>query len=201
MLKRAFDCVAASLGIALLSPLFLLAAAAIKLESPGPVFFTQERIGRRFRPFRILKFRTMVHRAEELGGQITRQNDPRVTRIGSILRATKVDELPELINVLKGEMSVVGPRPEVGRYVERFPQEYSEILEVRPGLTDLASLKYIDEAALLESTQDWHEIYTNVILPDKLRLGREYVAKSSFVLDLALIVRTLVGIVRRVGCR
>lgn len=199
MLKRTFDCAAALLGIILLFPLLLLVAVAIKFDSPGPVFFMQERIGRRFRPFRILKFRTMLHGAEQMGSQITLRQDPRVTRVGSILRATKVDELPQLINILKGDMSVVGPRPEVGRYVEALREEYAEVLEVRPGLTDLASLKYVDEEAMLKPTENWNEHYTNVILPDKIRLAKEYVAQASFALDLTLIVRTLVGIVRNVG--
>jgi lipopolysaccharide/colanic/teichoic acid biosynthesis glycosyltransferase len=141
-MKRTFDIVAAALGVVILSPLLLMAAVLVKLSSPGPVFFQQERIGKGFRPFLIYKFRTMRPDAPATGMLITVGNDPRVTRIGRLLRKTKIDELPQLINVLKGDMSLVGPRPEVPKYVELFRADYDEILRVRPGITDLASLKY-----------------------------------------------------------
>jgi lipopolysaccharide/colanic/teichoic acid biosynthesis glycosyltransferase len=139
MSKRALDIVAASVGLVLLSPLLLLVSLVIKLDSPGPVFFRQERIGRWFRPFLIYKFRTMVQEAPQLGGPITFGADPRITRVGRMLRKTKIDEFPQLINVLKGEMSLVGPRPEVRQYVEMFRSQYEEILRVPPGITDPAS--------------------------------------------------------------
>ena len=148
-MKRLLDIIVALLGLLLLFVPGLLAAVIIKMTSAGPVFFRQERVGRRFRPFRICKFRTMVQDAPRQGGQITCGDDRRITRIGRILRGTKIDELPQLINVLKGEMSLVGPRPEVPRYVEMFRADYAEILEVRPGITDLASIKYRDETAIL----------------------------------------------------
>ena len=136
--KRLFDLLIASLGTLCLSPLFIIVAILIKLDSPGPVLFRQERIGRGLRPFFIYKFRTMVQDAPQRGGEITCGDDPRITRIGRVLRQTKIDELPQLVNVLKGEMSVVGPRPEVRRYVDAYREDYQEILRVRPGITDIA---------------------------------------------------------------
>src|SRR5207247_2420110 len=149
MMKRAFDIVAATTALFILSPLLGLAALLIKLDSPGPVFFKQERIGRSFRPFWIYKFRTMMRDASTRGGLITVGEDRRITRVRRILRKTKIDEIPQLINILKGEMAIVGQRQEIRHYVELFRRDYEEILKVRPGLTDLASLKYRDEAALL----------------------------------------------------
>jgi lipopolysaccharide/colanic/teichoic acid biosynthesis glycosyltransferase len=143
-MKRLFDIVASAAGLILLSPVMLLTALLIKLDSRGPVFFKQQRVGKGFRPFLIYKFRTMVEDAPQRGSSITVGADPRITRIGRFLRKTKFDELPQLINVLKGDMSLVGPRPEVPRYVEMFRDDYEEILRVRPGITDTASLKYED---------------------------------------------------------
>lgn len=191
MIKRAFDAVAAALGLLLLSPFFLLAALAIKLTSRGPVFFRQERVGKDFRTFRIYKFRTMVVDAPRLGGQITAGNDPRITGIGRILRKTKLDELPQLINVLRGDMSLVGPRPEVPRYVELFRDDYRVVLKVRPGITDLASLKYRDESEILGRSANPDETYLREILPDKIALAKEYIENRSFWYDLGLILRTL----------
>jgi lipopolysaccharide/colanic/teichoic acid biosynthesis glycosyltransferase len=148
-MKRLFDIVVAFGALFCLSPLFLVVCFLIKLDSPGPIFFKQQRIGKRFRPFRILKFRTMVYNPSTAGRSITAGDDPRITRVGWFLRKSKIDELPQLINVLKGEMTFVGPRPEVPHYVEMFRSDYEEILRVRPGITDLASLKYRDDAALL----------------------------------------------------
>ena len=154
MIKRAFDIVVSFVGLVGLFPLMLLVAALIKLDSSGPVFFRQERIGRGFRPFQILKFRTMIDNAQTKGRLITLAQDPRITRVGRILRHTKIDELPQLINVLNGDMSLVGPRPEVRRYVEAFQKDYEEILQVRPGITDLASLKYRNEEAILGNSDN-----------------------------------------------
>ena len=137
-MKRLFDVVAAAIGLVILSPLMALVALLIKVDSPGPVFFRQHRVGKDFRPFQIYKFRTMVQKAPLRGGLITAGVDPRVTRVGNFLRQTKIDELPQLINVLKGDMSLVGPRPEVPQYVEMFRKDYEQILSVRPGITDLA---------------------------------------------------------------
>ncbi len=171
-LKRLFDICLATLGLVLLSPLLLLFAIAVKLDSRGPVFFRQERVGRGFRPFRIFKFRTMVVDAPQRGGQITAgHDDPRITRVGRFLRRWKFDELPQFLNVVKGEMSLVGPRPEVPRYVEMFRSDYAEILTIRPGITDLASIKYRDEAGLLAGSANPEQTYVQEILPQKLALA------------------------------
>jgi lipopolysaccharide/colanic/teichoic acid biosynthesis glycosyltransferase len=189
--KRTFDLVAAILGLVLLFPLLLLVACLIKLDSPGPVLFRQERMGKGFRPFLINKFRTMVHDAPRRGGPITLGADPRITRVGWMLRKTKIDELPQLINVLQGEMSFVGPRPEVRPYVERFREDYEEILKVLPGITDLASVKYRDEAEVLGRFADPEAAYVGHILPEKIKLAKEYVRRSSLFFDITLILKTL----------
>jgi len=192
--KRFLDILLSSTGLLLLSPLFVGIALLIKLDSKGTVFFRQERIGQGLRPFRIYKFRTMVPDAARAGALITAGKDPRITRIGRILRKTKIDELPQLINVLRGEMSFVGPRPEVRQYVDLFKRDYEEILSVRPGITDLASLKYRDEQSELGLAADPEQEYIRRVLPDKIALAKEYVHRSSFAFDVALIARTLVRI-------
>jgi lipopolysaccharide/colanic/teichoic acid biosynthesis glycosyltransferase len=194
MIKRAFDASCAACGLLLLSPLFLVVAVLIKRESPGDVFFLQERVGRHFRRFRIVKFRTMVADAPAKGGPITAAGDPRITGIGRLLRRTKVDELPQLWNVLKGEMSLVGPRPEVPEYVEMFKNDYAVILQVPPGITDLATLTYRDEERVLSAAADPAAAYRDQILPRKLRLARESVARSSLLFDVAVVVKTLLAL-------
>ena len=196
MIKRLFDVVAAVAGLLVLSPLFALVALAIKLTSRGPVFFRQERVGRDFQPFRIYKFRTMVVDAPRLGGQITAGRDPRITTIGHLLRKTKLDELPQLLNVLSGEMSLVGPRPEVPKYVEMFRPQFAEVLSVRPGITDLASVKYRDENEILGRADDPEAAYVNQVLPDKLALATEYVRRASFWFDVRLIFATFWKVMR-----
>jgi lipopolysaccharide/colanic/teichoic acid biosynthesis glycosyltransferase len=193
-MKRIFDIAAAGAGLVLLAPLFGAVALMIKLDSPGPVFFKQKRIGKNFRPFWIYKFRTMREGASATV-PLTVGADPRITRVGNFLRHSKIDELPQLINILRGEMTLVGPRPEVPRYVEAFHYDYQEILAVRPGLTDLASLKYRDEASLLGQSDDPEEEYLQRVLPDKIRLGKEYIRRSSLLFDLNLIVKTMVKLV------
>src|SRR5262245_14161750 len=190
-MKRTFDIVVSVLGLVVLSPFLLLVALVIKLDSPGRILFRQERIGRGFHPFFIFKFRTMAEDPSGRGRLITVSNDPRITRAGRYLRKSKIDELPQLINVLKGDMSLVGPRPEVRQYVELFRKDYEQILKIRPGITDLASLKYHDEAAFLKQLENPEAEYCNRILPDKISLSKEYVKKSSFVFDLAVILKTL----------
>ena len=190
-MKRVLDVAMAALGLVALSPLLGVVALLVRLTSPGPVFFRQERVGRDFRTFRLLKFRSMVRDAAELGGPITAGDDPRITPLGHILRKTKIDELPQLINVLKDDMSLVGPRPEVPRYVEMFRADYEEILQVRPGITDLASIEYRDEAAVLAEADDPEEEYVRRVLPEKIRLAKEYLRRSSFLFDLSLIVKTV----------
>jgi lipopolysaccharide/colanic/teichoic acid biosynthesis glycosyltransferase len=195
-MKRAFDITAASVGLVLLSPLLLFVSLLIKLDSPGPAFFRQERMGKGFRPFRIYKFRTMVQDAPAKGGTITFGKDPRITRIGRVLRKIKIDELPQLINVLRGEMSFVGPRPEVRRYVELFLEDYAEILKVPPGITDLASLQYRHEAEILGRSENPEEQYVKYVLPEKIRLTKEYLSQSSLRFDLILILKTLLSLLR-----
>ena len=194
-MKRFFDLTVSAAGLLILSPVLLLVALLIKLDSQGPVFFRQERIGRNFRPFSIYKFRTMVVDAPQRGAAITAGGDPRITRFGRLLRKSKIDELPQLINVLRGEMSLVGPRPEVPKYVELFRQEYDDILRVRPGITDLASLKYRDEAAVLAAAQNPEQEYVARILPEKIQLAKQYIRNASFLFDLKLILRTLLKVV------
>jgi lipopolysaccharide/colanic/teichoic acid biosynthesis glycosyltransferase len=190
-MKRTIDILAAGTGLVLLSPLLLLLAALVKLSSLGPVFFRQQRIGQGFRPFWIYKFRTMVQDAPARGRAITVGDDPRITRVGRFLRRTKLDELPQLLNVLRGDMSLVGPRPEVPRYVEMFRDDYAEILQVRPGITDLASITYRDEATVLGQAADPEATYVQRVLPAKIRLAKTYVRRQSLAGDVGLIVQTL----------
>jgi lipopolysaccharide/colanic/teichoic acid biosynthesis glycosyltransferase len=191
MVKRVFDIVMALAGLVLLFPLLFLVVVLVKADSPGPIFFRQERMGRGFRPFLIYKFRTMVWNTSWKGRNITVGNDPRITRAGRLLRATKLDELPQLINVLKGDMSFVGPRPEIRQYVELFRKDYEEILKIRPGITDLASVKYRDEATVLGQSENPEDEYVRRVLPEKIELAKEYLRRSSLFFDLSLIFKTL----------
>ena len=192
MAKRLFDIVLAALGILLLSPLLLAIAVWIKLDSRGPVFFRQERVGRFGQLFRIHKFRTMVVAAPQLGPQISVRGDPRITRAGTVLRRAKLDELPQLIDVLAGTMSLVGPRPEVPRYVALYPAALRDkVLSVRPGITDRASIEYRDECALLAAAADPERTYTEVVMPAKLRFAADYVDHATLGYDLRLIALTL----------
>lgn len=195
-MKRLFDLLASAIGLAVLSPVLVLVSLLIRLTSPGPVFFRQERMGRGARPFFILKFRTMVQDAPARGGPITFGADPRITPIGKFLRKTKADELPQLLNVLRGDMSLVGPRPEVPPYVKMFADDYAEILSVRPGITDLASIKYRDEAAVLARAADPETEYVRRVLPEKIRLAKEYVQRQSFWFDIGLILLTVAALFR-----
>ena len=193
--KRAFDVLVSSAALLLLSPLLLAIAVAIRLDSRGPVFFRQERVGLHFAPFQIIKFRSMVSNAAELGGMLTAGNrDRRITRMGRLLRATKLDELPQLINVLMGQMSLVGPRPEVRKYVDLFRDDYEQLLSVRPGITDPASIKYSDEGAILAKVDDPEHRYVTQILPEKLELSREYVAHQTCLRDIRLLTETLLRV-------
>lgn len=197
MLKRLFDFTASLAGLMLLSPLLIVIMLAIRLESPGPALFLQERVGLEGKRFRIIKFRTMRQSAPAEGPQITIGQDPRITPIGHTLRKFKLDELPQLINVLKGEMSLVGPRPEVPAYMARYTQEQQAIiLSVRPGITDFAAIEFSDEADILASTADPETAYVQQVMPRKFALYERYVRERSFRLDLKLIGRTLGKIVR-----
>ena len=190
LLKRLFDIAASAIGLLLLAPVLLGIAVWIKRDSPGPVFFRQQRIGRHGEPFRIYKFRSM--RQDNAGLQITVGADDRITRSGHFIRAYKLDELPQLINVLLGDMSIVGPRPEVPRYVALYPADVrAEVLSVRPGITDLASVQYRSESTLLAQSSNPEQTYVDTILPAKLALCRQYVRERSFWLDLRIIGMTL----------
>ena len=189
--KRLFDIACAATALVLLVPLLLVLALWVRLDSPGPVLFRQQRVGRGGRPFAILKFRTMQVNAEAAGLQITVGQDPRITRTGRWLRRSKLDELPQLLNVLRGEMSMVGPRPEVPRYVALYPADQrATVLSVRPGITDLASLALRDESTLLARSADPERTYVEEILPIKLRHACDYVAQRSLWLDLRILALT-----------
>ena len=195
MAKRLFDLIASALGLLLLSPLLFGLALWIRLDSPGPVFFRQERVGRGGRPFRIHKFRTMVHGAAGL--PLTVGADARITRAGRVLRRTRLDELPQLLDVLRGEMSLVGPRPEVPRYVALYPAGLRErALAVRPGITDPASLAFIDEAERLARAADPEREYVEVILPLKVRAAADYAEHATLWSDLKVLARTLRTLLR-----
>lgn len=192
MLKRFLDFTAAAVGLLLLAPLLLLVALLIRLDTRGPVFFRQVRVGRYGQPFRIFKFRTMVNGRVSAGPLLTVEGDARITRVGNFLRRTKLDELPQLIDVLRGTMSLVGPRPEVPRYVEHYPSASRDrVLSVRPGITDFASLRYRDENTLLAQASDPEREYVEVILPSKLRYAMDYVDNASVVGDLRVLGLTL----------
>lgn len=178
----------------LLSPLLLLIGLLVKLDTPGPALFLQERVGRGGKPFRIFKFRTMRDSPVQSGIELTVGHDPRITRVGAVLRKWKLDEVPQLLNVLRGEMSLVGPRPEVPRYVALYSCEQRRVLEVRPGITDLASLEFRDENDLLVGRRDPASFYLNDIMPRKLELNRRYIEEQSFWFDLQLIWRTVVRV-------
>lgn len=196
--KRVLDACAAGIGLLLLAPLMGLIALAVTLDSPGGVFFAHERVGRYGRKFRVLKFRTMVQNAPRLGGAITAGHDPRITRVGRLLRATKLDELPQLWNVLKGEMSLVGPRPEVAKYVQLWdPTLREQVLSVRPGITGLTQIRYRHEETLLAQQPDPETYYREVLLPLKLQSDAEYVQRRTLLYDLYLILRTLLALFER----
>ena len=191
-IKRSLDVILSLVGLVLLSPVLAVVAILIKLDSKGPVLFRQERIGRGFRPFTLFKFRTM--KADENGSDrlLTVGRDARITRAGQLLRSTKLDELPQLFNVLKGEMSLVGPRPEVRKYVDLFRDEYARILRVRPGITDLASFKYRNEADILADAEDPEREYIERVMPDKLRVADDYIERAGLSFDLTIMLKTVV---------
>ena len=190
--KRLFDLLGAAVSLVLLAPLLLVVALAIRLDTPGPVLFRQERVGRHGRPFRIHKFRTMAHDAAQRGPLLTVGADARITRVGAVLRRHRLDEMPQLIDVLRGDMSLVGPRPEVPRYVAMYPADLRErVLSVRPGITDPSSLEFMDEGEQLARAADPEREYVEVILPLKLRRAADYAGRANFATDLRVIARTL----------
>jgi len=198
--KRIFDLIFTVPGLIVLLPFFVLIALWIKLDSKGPVFYRQERVGRYGETFKIYKFRTMVKNADKIGGAITIGDDPRITKVGRFLRKYKIDELPQLINVLKGEMSLVGPRPEVSKYVNLYTSEQREVLNLMPGITDPASIKYRNENILLAASRDTYEasydpeqVYIQEIMPDKIRINLEYASRATIFTDFKVVVKTIFG--------
>lgn len=193
--KRAFDIAFSATVLLLLAPLLAVIALWVRCDSPGPIFYLQGRVGRHGQPFRIYKFRTMRVGADAAGPQITIGRDARITRAGHFLRRTKLDELPQFANVLRGDMSVVGPRPEVPRYVALYPSDLAaQVLSVRPGITDLASLAFRNEGELLARSDDPERTYVQDILPAKLQYACQYVQTRSLWLDLSIIVRTVAAL-------
>ena len=187
-LKRAFDIMFSFLGIVIIWPFLLIIALIVIIDSPGGAIYKQERIGKDGKPFNIFKFRTMM---KNTGLELTLANDERVTRVGGFLRKYKLDELPQLFNVLGGSMSLVGPRPEVRKYVEMYNKEQRRVLSVRPGVTDMASIKYSDETSLMEDAEEMEKIYIDTIMPDKLSLNLEYIDNLSVMNDIKIIFSTL----------
>ena len=194
-MKRIFDIVASGCGLLVLLPLFAVLAVWIKFDSRGPVFYRQTRVGRNNKDFKLFKFRSMRVGADKQGLITVGGHDPRITRSGYFIRKYKLDELPQLINVFIGDMSLVGPRPEVRKYVDMYTPEQMHVLDVRPGITDLASIRYRNENELLESVNDPDRYYVEVIMQDKLRINLEYVSHHSFWFDLKLILKTFYTIV------
>jgi lipopolysaccharide/colanic/teichoic acid biosynthesis glycosyltransferase len=195
MVKRLFDVLVSAAALLLLSPLFLGVAIAIKLSSHGPIFYRAVRVGRHGVPFKLYKFRSMVVNADKIGAGITTAHDPRITPIGRFLRRTKLDELPQLINVLRGEMSLVGPRPEDPRYVALYTEEQRRVLRARPGMTSLASVRYRNEQALL-SGDDWETRYIQQIMPDKLAIDLQYIERATLLSDLGVLWQTFLALFR-----
>ena len=189
--KRFFDFCSSLIGLIILSPVILMIAVFIKLSDNGPALFIQERMGKGFEKFRLFKFRTMAVNADKMGVTVTKGEDPRITGAGKFLRHYKLDELPQLINVLKGEMSMVGPRPEVEKYVEIFKDQYQQILAIKPGITDYATLQFRNEEDILNKYEDTNEGYIRGVLPVKIELYLKYLNEMSFVTDLKIILKTL----------
>jgi len=198
MPKRILDLCISALGLVLLGPVMLVLSLLIKLDSRGPVLYRGERVGKDGRPFLMYKFRTMVLEADTIGPAITYRGDPRVTKAGKFLRHTKLDELPQLINVFKGEMSLVGPRPEDPSYVAHYSAQQREVLRVKPGITGLTQLEYRDEASLLEGTSA-DEAYLSQIMPEKLKLDLYYIQNRSLALDIKILWQTAITLLSRDG--
>lgn len=196
-MKRLFDIVASACGLIILSPLFIILSIWIKLDSKGPVFYRQVRVGRHNKDFRIFKFRSMRVGSDKQGLITVGGRDPRVTRSGYFIRKYKLDEFPQLINVFVGDMSLVGPRPEVRKYVDMYTEEQMRVLDVRPGITDLASIRYRNENELLENAENPDQYYIDVIMQDKLAINLEYVANHSFWYDIKLIFKTFWEIISK----
>lgn len=189
-MKRAFDIIASGLGLMCLSPLFAILAVWIKCDSKGPVFYRQVRVGKDNKDFRLFKFRSMRPDSDKLGLITVGGHDPRVTRSGYYIRKYKLDEFPQLINVFKGDMSLVGPRPEVRKYVDMYSKEQMKVLSVKPGITSLASIRYRNENDILAASNDPDKTYIEQVMPDKIAIDMEYVEKASLLTDIRLIFST-----------
>lgn len=194
-MKRLFDIFLSLFGLALLSPLFVLISCLIKREDGGPVIYGSHRVGRKHQMFKLFKFRSMVVNADKIGARSTSDGDSRITKVGTWLRKTKFDELPQLLNVLKGDMSFVGPRPEVKHFVDMFTSDEKRILSVRPGITDWASIVFSDEGAILKGAADADQAYMEQIRPTKLLLQKKYVDKNNFFVDLKILYYTFRAVV------
>jgi lipopolysaccharide/colanic/teichoic acid biosynthesis glycosyltransferase len=199
-LKRALDVVAAAAGLATTWPVLIAAAVAIKVDSPGPALYRGLRVGKDGRQFRIVKFRTMVAGADRIGPPLTGRGDMRVTRVGRLLRRFKLDELPQLLNVLRGEMSLVGPRPEHPHFVSLYSPEQRRVLDVRPGLTGPSSVAYAHEETLLEGAGS-EDVYVRRVMPSKLAIDLRYIEERTLATDLWILARTMVAVVRRPSSR
>lgn len=197
MTKRLFDLAFSLLALSILSPLLFTIAVLIKREGNGPILYKGLRAGRYMKSFYMYKFRTMVVNADKIGGPTTSDDDPRVTSVGKFLRRYKLDELPQLMNVLKGEMSIVGPRPEVLQEVEEFKKEYEKILTVQPGITDYASLKFSNEGAIVKGEADPHQAYKEKIQPEKIKLQLYYARNHSFFKDMKIIIQTIGALLKK----
>jgi len=197
MLKRTFDILASLIGLILAGPFLLILAVWIKLDSDGPVFYRGVRVGRHGVPFRIFKFRSMVENAATIGPTSTADEDPRITRPGRLIRKCKLDELSQLLNVLIGDMSLVGPRPEVQKFVDKYTEQEKPILDARPGITDWASIWNADEGAVLAGSDDPDEAYERLLRPTKLKLQLEYVRDHSVLTDIQIILYTILKVIRR----
>jgi len=193
--KRLFDIIFSALGIIILSPIFLLLWFTIKLESHGPALFMQTRVGKNNKDFKLIKFRSMYLNSESFGQLTVGMRDPRITNVGYTLRKYKLDELPQLLNVLKGDMSLVGPRPEVRKYVNMYTPQQMKVLEVNPGITDYASIQFINENQLLANAENPDEYYINNIMPKKLEMNLQYIKSNNPFKDISLILKTIFRII------
>lgn len=196
IIKRIFDIAASTVGLIILLPILIIVSICIKLDTKGPVFFKQKRVGKNKKVFEIYKFRTMITDAEKIGKQITIGNDCRITKVGKFIRKCKLDEFPQLINVLKGEMSLVGPRPEVPRYVELYDEYQEQILLVKPGITDYASIEFRNENDILAESMNPEETYIEEIMSSKIELNMKYIKNISLLEDIKLILSTILAILK-----
>jgi len=195
--KRIFDFFSSLMGIFLFLPFYFIIGILIKIEDKGPILYKSRRIGQNFKPFYLLKFRSMIVNADKIGPLITKDKDPRITKIGKFLRKTKLDEFPQLFNVLKGEMSIVGPRPEVEKYISYFKKDYEKILSIKPGITDYAAIEFRNEEEILNKFKNTEESYIREILPKKINLYKKYLNEVGFITDLNIIFKTIWKVLRK----